>query len=331
MNRAFLKNKDIVFWGTGAVAYNIVKYDKSLNVSFLVDNDPAFHKKGFSGLKVYPPSILKKQKDKVFVIVSAISSKSQKSIYEELWSMGFKMGAGFVDYADWCFESVKIRLATKAGFSCDINLLRKAQAMIWASEIDSQATRTGAWVFLECLRKTRKVPGDIADMGTYLGGTAWLGAVELLNMKNGRTFHLMDSFEGHGSLDSQYDPKIPGDAFAIDNFRKLEDFFSLFPNIRIHKGFFSDTLPDIQNNKFSFVYISCGLYEPNKECMQFFWPRMESGGLILVQDYFERPGGYTGVKRGVDEFVAENKLTHSAEIIEIPESTQILVSRKYNK
>ena len=325
-----ISNKEIVLWATSNVAYNILTNDSSLKPSFLVDNSPMFYKKKFLGYPVYSPSVLKGRKGDIFVIVCAIGSKSQKSIYSGLFDMNFGLGTDFIDYSDLYVNKVKERLEEKAGFSCNINLFLKSRAMILASDIENQSTRIGAWVFLECLRKTKAVPGDIAEMGVYYGGTAWLGVIELLDTKSKKIFHLMDSFEGFASPSSTLDPNVPEHKMAIDSreFKEFSGFFSSFPNTRIHKGYFSNTLHDIKNDIFSLVHIDCDLYNPTKECLEFFWPRMSPKGLILVHDYVVPPWSYFGVKKAIDEFLSENSLMSAIELVEIPESTHALICKK---
>ena len=325
-----VNGKEVVLWATSNVAYNILANDSTLKPAFLVDNAKTFYENKFLGYSVYPSSILDGRKGEIFVIVCAIGSKSQKSIYNELLDMNFELGPDFIDYSDLYVNNVKERLEEKAGFSCDINLFLKSRAMILASDIENQSTRIGGWVFLECLRKTQAVPGDIAEMGVYYGGTAWLGAVELLDMKSNKHFYLMDSFEGFASPDSALDPSVSERKMAIANreFKQFSGFFSLFPNTSIHKGYFSDTLRDIKNGRFSFVHIDCDLYNPTKECLEFFWPRLSPNGLILIHDYVVSPWSYIGVKKAVDEFLAVNSLVNIVELLEIPESTHALVFKK---
>src|SRR5258706_11429993 len=49
-----------------------------------------------------------------------------------------------------------------------------------------------AYQLMELVRETAKVPGDLAEVGVYRGGSASL----ICSMKGDRRFHLFDTFEG---------------------------------------------------------------------------------------------------------------------------------------
>ncbi len=68
------------------------------------------------------------------------------------------------------------------------------------------------------------------------------------------------------------------------------------------KGFFEDTLDKYAVKKFSFVHLDCDLYEPYKICMEFFYPRMVKGGIILFDEYNDPV--YTKCNLAIDEFMA---------------------------
>lgn len=68
-------------------------------------------------------------------------------------------------------------------------------------------------------------------------------------------------------------------------------------------GYFTETLPTCDGERFSFVYLDCDLYDSCKECLAFFYPRMPSGGVFLFDEY-EDPV-FPGCKLAVDEFFAD--------------------------
>jgi O-methyltransferase len=50
------------------------------------------------------------------------------------------------------------------------------------------------------------------------------------------------------------------------------------------------------------VFFDCDLYQPACDTLDFFWSKLSKGGLFLLHDYFYEPGGFSGVKKAVDEF-----------------------------
>jgi hypothetical protein len=48
------------------------------------------------------------------------------------------------------------------------------------------------------------------------------------------------------------------------------------------------------------VHIDCDLYEPAKAAIEFFYPRLSPGGLLIFHDYANP--SWDGIRRSVDEF-----------------------------
>lgn len=55
--------------------------------------------------------------------------------------------------------------------------------------------------------------------------------------------------------------------------------------VELRQGLFNDILPTLPEHRYHFVNIDCDLYEPHIECLEYFYPRMESGGIIFFDDY----------------------------------------------
>lgn len=53
--------------------------------------------------------------------------------------------------------------------------------------------------------------------------------------------------------------------------------------------------------KFCFVHLDVDLYKSTKDCLEFFYPRMVRGGIILTHDYNYV---FKGVKKAYNEFFA---------------------------
>lgn len=68
----------------------------------------------------------------------------------------------------------------------------------------------------------------------------------------------------------------------------------------IKKGYFPQTTAGLENKSFCFVNLDPDLYEPILAGLEFFYPRLVRGGVILIHDYYNN--GYVGVKKAVSEF-----------------------------
>ena len=146
----------------------------------------------------------------------------------------------------------------------------------------------------EFARATRQVEGDLAECGSYIGVSAWFVANELPDID----FFLFDSFEGLSTphcLDSVRDG-LP--QWQRGDFQTHEEIlrFNLrgFPKVHVLKGWIPDRFPEVSERRFRFVHIDVDLYVPTLESLKFFYPRLNPGGIIVLDDYgFENcPGAY---------------------------------------
>ena len=100
-----------------------------------------------------------------------------------------------------------------------------------------------------------------------------------------RPYHLLDSFEGFPEL-SVFDPEVRRDDFQDAEYAKIAAMFRNYPNVRIHRGYFDDTLPTLGVEQFSMVYADCDLYEPTLRLCEHFYKCVAPGGCMLFHDYW---------------------------------------------
>ena len=81
---------------------------------------------------------------------------------------------------------------------------------------------------------------------------------------------------------------------ALDE-RELSRYATLVP------GFFSETLPTLPEGPYFFVNIDCDLYEGHLECLEFFYPKLEPGGILFFDDYHSVH--YPMAKVAIDKFM----------------------------
>ena len=142
-----------------------------------------------------------------------------------------------------------------------------------------------------------KVPGDIAEVGVYKGGSAKI----ICSAKGDRALHLFDTFAGLPKVDDvdQVWPFYEG-KFAA-SYDKVKAYLAQEKNVFLYKGLFPDTSGPVKDKHFSFVNLDVDTYESTKKCLEFFYPRMSPGGVILSHDYLTVPG----VRKAVDDYFAD--------------------------
>jgi len=151
-------------------------------------------------------------------------------------------------------------------------------------------------ILSECLKKTADVPGDLAEVGVYRGGTLKLLAL----LAPERTVHGFDTFCGMPEIDPQKDNHHKMGDFSKTSYEQVEAFVKGSPNVLLHKGVFPHTASLVVGMMFSLVHIDADIYPSVLAACKFFYPRMSPGGVIISDDYGSR--NCLGAKSAMDEF-----------------------------
>lgn len=73
------------------------------------------------------------------------------------------------------------------------------------------------------------------------------------------------------------------------------------PEVQLIKGWIPDSLAGYEKLEPRFVHLDLDLYAPTKAALEFFWPRLVPGGVLLFHDY--GCSLFPGVKKAADEFL----------------------------
>ena len=134
----------------------------------------------------------------------------------------------------------------------------------------------------QLLRLCSGVPGDTAEIGAFAGAMSWL----ILQSNSGkRMHHIFDSFAGLSQPMTQDGAHWKAGALACDEevvHRNLASFKGSFTS---YKGWVPDRFAEVAAKQFSFVHIDVDLYEPTRASIDFFYPRMAPGGVVVCDDY----------------------------------------------
>ncbi|WP_405848249.1 TylF/MycF/NovP-related O-methyltransferase [Streptomyces niveus] len=161
------------------------------------------------------------------------------------------------------------------------------------------------------------IPGDIVECGVWRGGSMQACAKALLALgESDRDLHLFDTFEGMPpptAEDLRRDGKSAEDLLAAQGkdrpiwaIASLEDVQAGFeqvpyPGERVHyvQGMVEDTVPQQAPEQISILRLDTDWYASTKHELEFLYPRLVSGGVLLIDDY----GYWQGSRQAVDEFL----------------------------
>ena len=167
-------------------------------------------------------------------------------------------------------------------------------------QVKSHALTTADRCFMlyQLSKAARSCRGDIAEVGTFLGGTAHL----LAKTCPAKQVHIFDTFEGMPQTSPGIDKHLTGD-FASTSLEKVKANLADCDNVTFYKGFFPETAGPVEDMRFSFVHIDVDIYRSVKDSLAFFYPRMDTGAIIVLDDY-EMPW-CPGVKKAIVEFFSD--------------------------
>lgn len=183
-------------------------------------------------------------------------------------------------------------MAIRAGFLNDI---------IFINDIYTQFTVKGAAI----RRLTRRltdlgISGNIAELGCYQGDLSW----QLNVLMPERKLYLFDTFEGFDARDIAREQELSCSESRPGQFKDVKEESLLarmpFPEqVIIKKGWFPETAFDMEEETFCLAVLDAGLYQSTFAGLEFFFPRMSQGGMILVCNY-ENPK-YGGVRKAIED------------------------------
>ncbi len=144
----------------------------------------------------------------------------------------------------------------------------------------------------------------VAEGGVFQG----MFAREINSRFPEHKLYLFDTFEGFDKKDVDVET-AQGYSHVKENYyseTSEEAVLMKMPHrdqVVIRKGFFPDTLVGLEEERFLFVNLDFDLYAPTLAGLRFFYPRMVTGGVILIHDYFTQ--FYHGVAKAVSAFEDE--------------------------
>jgi O-methyltransferase len=169
----------------------------------------------------------------------------------------------------------------------------------------------------------RTLPGALVECGVWRGGSMMAAALTLLRLGvTDRDLYLFDTFTGM-TAPSNEDVKRSGERAAdllaeespdsdiwaiapIDEVRKAVLGVG-YPEERIHfvQGPVEETLPAHAPDEIALLRLDTDWYSSTKHELVHLYPRLISGGILILDDY----GYWQGARRAVDEYISENGLT----------------------
>jgi O-methyltransferase len=161
------------------------------------------------------------------------------------------------------------------------------------------------------------LPGDTAECGVWNGAASWFICEHFAG--SDKVHHGFDSFEGlpePAAVDGNYWRK--GDCSTTEDVARAN--LSAFA-MRLYKGWIPERFDEVADRRFCFVHIDVDLFEPTRDSIAFFYPRIVAGGVMLFDDYGSAM--CPGAAKAIEGFMADQP----EPLIELPTQQAFLIKR----
>lgn len=164
------------------------------------------------------------------------------------------------------------------------------------------------------------IPGAIVEAGVWRGGSMMAAALALAARGvTDRDLWLYDTFEGMSEpTENDYDAAgVTAEQQLAESertssvwaFATLDDVRSNvgstnYPGEHIHyvRGKVEDTIPSQIPGQIALLRLDTDWYESTKHELEHLYPRLQPGGVLIIDDY----GHWQGARRAVDEYFADS-------------------------
>lgn len=212
-----------------------------------------------------------------------------------------------------------LRASKNCGFLKDPEFLEGYAALL--KQEPGTKTRWRAHVSQWAGRQASKLEGDFVEAGVNKAAfsASLMKYVKFERLKD-KTFYLIDTYSG--LVESLVD-KSERAAFKneyVDSYQFVVDSFKSYPNVKVIRGVVPDVLPTLNITKIAYLSIDMNCAAPERAALEFFWPKMVKGGIILLDDY-----AFSG--RKLQQMTADD-FAHSVDsrILTLPTGQGILIA-----
>ncbi|WP_445146216.1 TylF/MycF/NovP-related O-methyltransferase [Dyella sp. Tek66A03] len=180
------------------------------------------------------------------------------------------------------------------------------------------------WTLREYVKFNNALQGDLAECGCHVGTSAFFIAQASTHGK----LYLFDSFQGLSAPDATdldvAESVMPwseggGDMTASET--TLRHNLARYDTVEVLPGWIPERFAEVADRQFRLVHVDVDLYQPTRDSLNFFYPQLVKGGVIVMDDYgFKTCPGAT---RAADELAASEGI----EILHLATGQGVIMKR----
>ena len=170
---------------------------------------------------------------------------------------------------------------------------------------------------LHLARQTHHLDGAMVECGCWKGLSSFIMLSDLQRRDadfKGKGYFICDSFAGLSeptNHDVIHDPKVgvevggQSGGFSA-SLEEVRANLSEFPEVDFYPGWLPQSLNDIPDQAYRFVHIDLDLHEPIQGTVEYFYPRLVRGGILLCDDYGSLL--WPGAKNAIDQYCRQHAI-----------------------
>jgi O-methyltransferase len=169
--------------------------------------------------------------------------------------------------------------------------------------------------------RAKNLDGDFVECGVNKGGLA-ATVMEYVGFRDLRkTFYLLDTFDGLSDKHISEEERELGlqSGRYEECFEEVSRTFAAFDNVVLIRGVVPDTLTQVNCEQVCYLSIDMNCAEPEIAAANFFWDKLVSGAVMLIDDYGW--AGHSVQKRVFDDFAALNQVP----ILTLPTGQAVII------
>jgi hypothetical protein len=162
-------------------------------------------------------------------------------------------------------------------------------------------------------RQTLQLDGLVAECGCFRGLSSYLLCSTLKRANgafDGHGYRIFDSFAGlsapqaedavaaaaAGAADLKQNTQAGNYAASLET---VKTSLCAFPRIEYFPGWIPQAFPHEPEARYRFVHVDVDIYQPTRDSLDYFYPRLVPGGIIVCDDY-----NWPGARKAIEEVCA---------------------------
>lgn len=192
--------------------------------------------------------------------------------------------------------------------------------------LDNIITDISYRVYISCwaAQKAKRLEGDFVECGVNKGviSKTIVEYIDFYNIQN-KKFYLFDTYEG--LVPEQQLEQIEKDKYSFWKnyytpcYEETKKAFQQYPNVSLVKGIVPESLHTVQIDKVAYLSIDMNCAYPEIEAIKFFWDKLVSGAVVILDDYAWRT--HEPQKNAFDSFC----LSKNVEILTLPTGQGMII------